>query len=193
MAGAIQLRVQLEHRPVRSVGRKRRAGIQKISILKFWRDLVVALSLLQHSKRGHTRPPPLVHHPCPRPSTARTSNPSVLPAHLRLIPVATAAVVMPIAFRPAAKARSVELPAACSCLMVGARSAARDATRFSMAWHRAPGRGLSWSAAEVCSFFNLFYCRTVSCGTVTISHSGCCVLDPQQWRIKTNQDSSPTK
>jgi hypothetical protein len=43
------------------------------------------------------------------------------------------AVVMPIAFRPAAGARSVVLPAACSCLIVGARSAARDATRLSMA------------------------------------------------------------
>ena len=38
---------------------------------------------------------------------------------------------MTMAFRPAARARSVVLPAACSSLIVGVRSAAREATRHS--------------------------------------------------------------
>jgi hypothetical protein len=90
MAGAIQLRVQLEHRPVRLVGRKRRAGIQKISILKFWRDLVVAFEFTSTFKKGAY----------PAPAAGSSSLPSPLNSpHLKSERVAGAPTADPSCHR----------------------------------------------------------------------------------------------
>jgi hypothetical protein len=139
--GPFNFPVQPDAPPLRRVMRlvgdtTPQSGIQKISTLKFWRDLALPFVFSSTLEKGASPPagrvnallglrsPPrqLVSHI--RASSRRTCVWSQLPPR---------AFVMPIAFRPAARARSVVLPAACSRLIVGARSAARDATRFSIA------------------------------------------------------------